>query len=58
MAGGSALILLCGAAHLAMVLGLGWPQAMLVGVVPFLAGDALKALAAALAAAALLPKSG
>ena len=48
MLAGEAVILLLGAAYLAFCLGLGVPVAIEKGVVPFLAGDALK-LAAALA---------
>ncbi len=49
-AAGNALILLCGAAWLAAVGG-GWAQAFRLGVLPFLAGDAIKvALAAGIAA--------
>ena len=48
-AAGNALILLCGAAWLAAVGG-GWAQAFRLGVLPFVAGDAVKvALAACIA---------
>ncbi len=57
MAAGSAVILLCGWVHLAFILGRGPRLALWQGVAPFLGGDALKALAAALAGCALLPKS-
>ena len=57
MAFGSALILLCGWLHLAFVLGRGPAAAFLVGVAPFLAGDPVKAVAAACIASAVLPRS-
>ncbi|MEL0237338.1 MAG: biotin transporter BioY, partial [Aquiluna sp.] len=50
-AAGSALIYLFGAGWLIAGLGLTFTQAMTAGVLPFLIGDAVKALAAA----ALLP---
>ncbi len=46
MLGASLLILGLGAAWLAQVNGLGAREALMLGVVPFLAGDALKAAAA------------
>jgi len=42
MAAGSAIILSCGAFHLALLLDLSPQQAFLMGVAPFLPGDALK----------------
>lgn len=42
MAAGSAIILSCGALHLALLLDLSPQQAFLMGVAPFLPGDALK----------------
>ena len=42
----SSLILFCGALHLALLLGLGPAEAFLMGVAPFLPGDALKILSA------------
>lgn len=48
-AAGDGLILLCGAAWLAAVGG-GWAQALRLGVLPFLAGDAVKVALAAGAA--------
>lgn len=47
MALGSTIILFTGALHLALLLGLSAPQAFLMGVAPFLPGDALKVVAAA-----------
>ena len=46
MAAGSAIILGCGALHLALLLDLSPQQAFLMGVAPFLPGDALKILSA------------
>lgn len=46
MAAGSAIILSCGALHLALLLDLSPQQAFLMGVAPFLPGDALKILTA------------
>ncbi len=46
MAGASATILVCGAAWLCAVQGLSVGQALALGVVPFLPGDALKVLGA------------
>lgn len=46
MAAASGLILFCGALHLALLLDLGPVQAFLMGVAPFLPGDALKILTA------------
>ena len=57
MACGSALILLCGWFHLAFLMGRGPTAAFLVGVLPFLAGDAVKAIAAACIGTAVLPKA-
>ena len=42
MAAGSAIILTCGALHLALLLDLSPQQAFLMGVAPFLPGDVLK----------------
>lgn len=47
LAAASALILFCGALHLGLLLGLTPWQAFLMGVAPFLPGDALKILLAA-----------
>lgn len=47
MVAASAVILFCGALHLALLLGLTPAQAFLMGVAPFLPGDALKTLVAA-----------
>jgi len=57
MALGAMLILICGAAWLSVVLQTGFRQAVLLGVVPFLPGDALKVLIAASLSTALLPKA-
>lgn len=46
MAGASAVVLACGALHLAMLLRLQPAQAVVMGVAPFLPGDALKILVA------------
>ena len=46
MAAGSAIILGCGALHLALLLDLSPQQAFLMGVAPFLPGDTLKILTA------------
>ena len=46
MAAGSAIILSCGALHLALLLDLSPQQAFLMGVAPFLPGDAIKILTA------------
>ncbi len=46
MAAGSAIILSCGALHLALLLDLSPQQAFLMGAAPFLPGDALKILTA------------
>ncbi len=43
---GGALILLLGAAHLALVMGFGWRHAVDFGVRPFIPGDLLKVAAA------------
>jgi biotin transport system substrate-specific component len=45
----SSLILLCGALHLALLLDLGPAEAFVMGVAPFLPGDALKILSASVA---------
>jgi biotin transport system substrate-specific component len=52
---GFAAILCLGAAGLKLLGGLGWDKAAAVGILPFLPGDALKAVLAALAAAKLGP---
>ena len=44
---GTAVILFCGALHLALFLGLSITQTLLMGVVPFLPGDVLKIALAA-----------
>jgi biotin transporter BioY len=54
MAGAHALVYLLGAPVLALVLGVTPGRAVTLGVLPFLAGDALKVLAAAAVAPALL----
>jgi biotin transport system substrate-specific component len=46
MAAGSAVILTCGALHLALLLELDFAQAFLLGVAPFIPGDVLKILTA------------
>lgn len=53
----AALILCCGAAWLSVVLGTGLRQAVVLGILPFLPGDALKVLLAASLSTALLPKA-
>ena len=57
MSGASLLILLCGAAHLALMPGVGAGRAVLIGVLPFLPGDAVKSFIAASVASALMPKA-
>lgn len=47
MVGASAVVLFCGALHLALLLELSPLQAFLMGVAPFLPGDALKTITAA-----------
>jgi biotin transport system substrate-specific component len=57
MACGSAFILFCGWLNLAFLLGRGPTTAFLTGVAPFIAGDLVKAFAAAGIGTALLPKT-
>ncbi|MDM8000415.1 MAG: biotin transporter BioY [Dehalococcoidia bacterium] len=56
MLSGMILILVIGASYLAVTLHTGFEETMRMGVLPFLAGDALKAALVAAAAAAILPK--
>ena len=49
MLGASSLILFCGALHLALLLDLGPAEAFLMGVAPFLPGDAVKIFSASAA---------
>lgn len=49
--GGSALILLAGSFYLALLAGLSLPEALALGAAPFVAGELVKAAAAALVAA-------
>lgn len=49
MAAGSVVILACGALHLGLLLGLSPAEAILLGVAPFIPGDALKILVASAA---------
>lgn len=53
--GGIAVVYLIGVLQLALVTGMGLIEATLVGVVPFIPGDCLKAVAAAVVAARLRP---
>ena len=55
MIGGSVLLYACGVPWLMMVTGLPLSKALAVGVLPFLAGDALKIIAAALIAKSVRP---
>lgn len=52
---GSLMIYLCGVPWLKMVTGMTWEKAVLVGMLPFLPGDAIKATAAVLLARAIRP---
>jgi len=53
----AAVILCSGAAWLSVVLGTGLKQTVMLGILPFLLGDALKVLLAASLSTALLPKA-
>jgi biotin transport system substrate-specific component len=55
MIGGSALLYACGVPWLMMVTGLPISKALAVGMAPFLAGDALKIVGAALIAKSVRP---
>ncbi|BAS28854.1 biotin synthase [Limnochorda pilosa] len=50
LAGGVGVVYALGVLQLALVTGMGWKAALLAGALPFLPGDVLKALVAALAA--------
>jgi biotin transport system substrate-specific component len=52
---GSLMVYLCGVPWLKLVTAMSWEKAVLVGMVPFLPGDALKAAAAVLLARAIRP---
>lgn len=54
LAGGVAVVYGLGVLHLSLVTGLGWRAALMVGVLPFLPGDVLKAVGAAVAAERLV----
>jgi biotin transport system substrate-specific component len=58
MAGAHAVIYLLGATWLALFLGVGPAAAFTLGVAPFLAGDAVKVVAAAALAPALVRLRG
>lgn len=53
--GGIVAVYGIGVVHLAIVTGMGWREALVSGVLPFLPGDFLKATAAAAAAVRLAP---
>ncbi len=55
MTAGALLLYACGAPWLKLVTGMPWGQALALGVLPFLPGDALKIAAAALIARSLRP---